>query len=135
MLTAAGIDVPNLKIVGLLLTGLIWVFRERFNLWDILGTLFGISLTFVTGHDYDYICLIPLIGSLLVYTKQKPVIWFCLPPLIFSLIFPQRFIRLLEIPVLNHWRTLVVITLSVLVLLLGLHCSKIEDGENRLNFQ
>ncbi|ESA38883.1 hypothetical protein N836_30615 [Leptolyngbya sp. Heron Island J] len=135
MLNAAGIDVPSLKIVGVVLTAILWVFRKRFNSYDILGILFGISLTFVSGHDYDYICLIPLITSLLIYTKDRSNLWVWLPSLIFLLIVPQRFVRVLSIPVLNHWRTLIVVTLSVLVLLSSLSYLRAEETDEGLVFQ
>ena len=132
MLNSAGIDVPSLKVVGVLLTVLLWVFRKQFRPYDILGILFGISLTFVSGHDYDYICLIPLIASLLSYTEDRPNLWLWLPSLIFLLIVPQRFIRILSIPVLNHWRTLVVFALGILVILSSLYHSKLEESEQNL---
>lgn len=116
MLAAAGIDAPSFKIVGVLLTGVLWAFRDRLHSADILGILFGISLTFVYGHDYDYVCLSILLTSLVVRAKSFPRLWIPLGILTFLLCIPQRLLRPLDIPVLNHWRTPVVIALTVLAL-------------------
>lgn len=134
MLNAAGIDAPSFKVVGIGLTILVWLLRKKINQWDVLGILMGITLTFVAGHDYDYVCLVSLITSLLIYTRDRTNLWFWLPSLVFLLIFPQRFIRISEMPVLYHWRTLVVLAMSSLAILSSLHHSKIENEKNTLVF-
>ncbi|MDJ0730448.1 MAG: glycosyltransferase family 87 protein [Crocosphaera sp.] len=120
LLHSAGINSPNLKILGVFLLIGLWLSREKFNYFDLLGIILGISLTFIYGHDYDYVCLVPLFISLLIYTHKNFKIWFWLIPLTFLLIFPQRLIRIFDISVLNHWRTIVVVLITGLVLMLNI---------------
>ncbi len=119
LINAAGLNSPNLKILGVICVVLLWWFRAKFNYFDILGIILGISLTFVYGHDGDYVCLVPLFTSLVFYARKIPKVWLALAPLVFLYAFPQRFIRVLEIPLLNHWRTVVVILIVSLVLALS----------------
>ena len=124
LLASINIKVPSLKLVGVIVTLILWVNRKRFNSDDILAILFGISLTFVGGHDYDYVCLIPLISSLAISTEKDSKLWLWLLPCVFLLFTPQRFIRQLDIEVFNHWRTLVVIVSSLLVTYTSSHYLK-----------
>ncbi|HIK55445.1 MAG TPA: DUF2029 domain-containing protein [Synechococcales cyanobacterium M55_K2018_004] len=123
---AAGINMPTLKPLGVLLAFMLWYFRSRFNQVDLFGLLMGTSLTFVYGHDYDYVCLIPLFTSLLIYASEEFRLWFYLFPSIFLLTFPQRFVRIFGIPVLNHWRTIVVLITVSLVAFLSLQSKSMQ---------
>ena len=119
LLKAAGLNSPNLTILGVILLVMLWLFRAKFDYFDILGIILGISLTFVYGHNFDYVCLVPLFTSLVFYARKIPKVWLLLVPLVFLFLFPERFIRMFGIPVLTHWRTVVVLLLVSLVLALS----------------
>jgi hypothetical protein len=117
LLGAAGIDLPKslFKLSGLGLAFVVWMNRKSIDSFSVLGILLGVSLTLVYGHDYDYVLLIPLFTSLLIYANQRPNLWLLLTGLVLLIFVPQRLVRILGVPVLNHWRTLVVAALTVLV--------------------
>jgi len=120
---AAGIDLPSLKGLGIFLAVALWIFRRRFNPEDIFGILMGISVTFIYAHDYDYVFLIPIFTSLLLYSLKNLKVGGGLVVAGILMMVPQRFIRVLEIPVLNHWRTLVVLILLIELVILSVQYS------------
>ena len=113
-LQSAGIKVPSLAVtaVGIAATIFIWAWRKRFNPDDVLAILMGLTFIFVGyNHDYDYVGLIPVLGSLWYYAYRRPKAWAFVLPLVLLLFGPQRFVRGAGSPVLDQWRTLVVILL------------------------
>lgn len=115
LLASADFDAPSLKWLGFVLVICLWKFQKKLNYSDLLGIILGISLTFVYGHDSDYVCLIPLLASLMIFSERRASIWLWLSLIVFLLIIPQRLVRLLDFSVINHWRTLVVIALTTKV--------------------
>jgi hypothetical protein len=119
LLHTVGITLPSMKLVAVALVTGLWFYRDRINSADVLGLLMGISVTFVYAHDYDYICLVPLFTSLVLYTQIFPKLWTGTAAIALLMFMPQRLIRIFNLPVLNHWRTLVVIAVLVEVAVLS----------------
>jgi hypothetical protein len=121
LLEAAGFAVPGFTVVGLALTGLLWFYRNRLREDDILGLLTVLTFTFVGfSHDYDYVCLVPLWVSLWLRGRERPVYGVVFAVLTLVSFFPQRVIRNMDNPVLNHWRTPIVLVLGILLLALSM---------------
>jgi hypothetical protein len=113
---AAGITIPNLMLIAIGLTVLLWLFRHQFNQEAILPILLGITLTFTSYcHDYDYVYVFPILTIFCIYICHNiSPIWSVIP-LVGLLFLPQRLFRAFEITALNHWRTLVVLAMLFLL--------------------
>lgn len=129
LLEAAGLrDVPGFTVVGLALTGLLWYYRRHVREEDVLGLLMVLTFTFVGfSHDYDYVCLVPLWVSLWLRGRERPAYGAAFAVLMLLLFFPQRVVRDLHSPVLNHWRTPLVLLLGLLVLALSVRSRQQQE--------
>ncbi len=117
LLASAGISIPTLTPIAVILVVLLWIFRNRIETKYVFGILMTFTLTFVGySHDYDYVFLIPVLTSLLLCAYSVPKTWLVTIPLVALLFVPQRFFRVLEIPVLNHWRTVIVFIFMVILI-------------------
>jgi hypothetical protein len=117
LLAFLGLNLPGIKILGVVLTALLWVFRNRINREDVFALLMGISFTFLGyTHVYDYVGLLPILTSLWLhcYDNQKASIGMI--ALVFLLFFPRRIFLAAGLPFLIHWRTIVVLILVISVL-------------------
>ncbi|WP_341733576.1 glycosyltransferase family 87 protein [Microcoleus sp. EPA2] len=117
LLAFFGWNLPGIKILGLILTALLWVFRNKINREDIFAVLMGISFTFLGyTHVYDYVGLLPIVTSLWLYCygNQKAAIGMI--GLVFLLFFPRRIFLAAGLPFLVHWRTIVVLILLISLL-------------------
>lgn len=120
---AAGVTIPNLMLVAIGLTVALWYFRRYFSQEVILPILTGITLTFTSYcHDYDYVYVLPILTIFCIYICQNSSLLWSVIPLAFVLFLPQRLFRAFEIAALNHWRTVVV--LAMLILLISVTCRK-----------
>ena len=63
LLYAAGIQVPQLLLLGIVITGLLWRYRSRLIIDDVIGLLMAISVLFGFAHHYDLIGLAPLMAG------------------------------------------------------------------------
>ncbi len=127
--TLAGIEISSAiaVFVGLICTLILWAYRKRLNQDDVLGILMGIQLVFLFGHTYDYVYLIPIYNSLVLYANQAKVA-ISVILLILLLFIPQQLVRrlagALSMPVLSHWRTLVVIIMMLFVIQLSIQAKQ-----------
>ncbi len=114
LFASLGLKVPAIKIVAVILTVLLWVFRKRINREDVLAILMGISFTFLGyTHVYDYVGLFPILTSLWLYCNNNRNALLSSIALVFLLFFPRRIFLAAGLPFLIHWRTIVVLILVV----------------------
>ncbi len=109
-----GLKIPAIKIMAVILSVLLWVFRNRINREDVLAVLMGISFTFLGyNHSYDYVGLFPLLTSLWLYSSNNSNALLSSIALVFLLFFPSRVFVVANLPFLIHGRTIVVLILLV----------------------
>jgi len=114
LFASLGLKIPAIKIVAIILTVLLWVFRKRINREDVLAILMGISFTFLGyTHIYDYVGLFPILTSLWLYCSNNRNALLSSIALVFLLFFPRRIFLAAGLPFLIHWRTIVVLMLVV----------------------
>jgi hypothetical protein len=125
LLAAAGWPAPGMEPVGIALVIGLWFLRKRFTSDDLLGLMMGLTVTFIFVHDVEYVALIPLFTALWLHFREQPGpgLGLGLLALVLLFYFPRRIIRELDMPVLSHWRTLVVLAMLVTLLVLGLRRS------------
>jgi hypothetical protein len=107
--------------VGVLLTLGLWRIRARLFPSDILGLLMAITVTF-SGylHDYDYVALAPMYISLWRLAPTSLAATISSLTLVVLLFVPQRLVHLFAIPVLEQWRTVLIVALASIIVRLGL---------------
>jgi len=128
LFASLGLKVPAIKIVAIILTVLLWVFRKRINREDVLAILMGISFTFLGyTHIYDYVGLFPILTSLWLYCSNNRNALLSSIALVFLLFFPRRIFLAAGLPFLIHWRTIVVLMLVVGVVAFSMK-AKLNQG-------
>jgi hypothetical protein len=111
LLYTIGIRTPNLAPVAVIFTLLLWFYRKRVGKDAVLALLLALSVTFISGHDQDYVWLIPLATTLWVQARHDPYRVIALGSLLMLVMIPLRFLRILDLEHLYHWRTAVVLVL------------------------
>ena len=107
---------PGILSLGAL--GTIWAFRTSLRPLETISLL--LSTDFIlTGlnHDYDYVCVMPLLAAMIDRCGRKKLRW--IPLLMLTLLFfiPQRWVKEGGWLPLDQWRT-VVLAASTLMLAL-----------------
>jgi NADH:ubiquinone oxidoreductase subunit 2 (subunit N) len=99
----------------------LWRIRARLLHNDILALLMAITFTF-SGflHDYDYVALAPMYVTLWRLAPASLPATISSLALVALLFVPQRLVHLAAIPVLEQWRTVVIVALASIIMLLGL---------------
>jgi len=104
----SGVILKPLSFVSLIL---LFIKRDLFSPTFTISLFFVIALTFIYGHDSDFVTL-ALMWSYFVYLGFERNSYLSLA-LAFGLLFifflPQRFLRLLDWPVIYQWRTFVIL--------------------------
>jgi uncharacterized membrane protein YfbV (UPF0208 family) len=117
LLASFGLKLPGLKILAIVLTALLWVFRKKINREDVLAVLMGISFTFLGyTHVYDYVGVFPILTSLWLYSCNNRKALLGSIGLVVLLFFPKKIFLDAGFDFLAHWRTLVVLLLTIAVL-------------------
>lgn len=132
LLAFFGLNLPGIKILGVILAALLWLFRNKINREDILALLMGISFTLLGyTHVYDYVGLIPILTSLWLYSYNHQKNSIGIIALVFLLFFPRRIFLAAGLPFLIHWRTIVVLILVISVLLFSIKakCNQKNQAE------
>ncbi len=133
LLASVGLKLPALKILGVVLTALLWAFRNRINREDVLALLMGISFTFVGyTHVYDYVGLFPILTSLWLYSCNNRQALFGSMALVFILFFPRRIFLAAGLPFLVHWRTIVVLILLVGVFVFSIKAKSSQTFQQKI---
>lgn len=129
-LTAVGLSPPGpgawLPVAGAVVTALYFM-RRRLTEDDLLGILMGVHLFVVYGHGHELLFLTPLITGLWLHLRHRPAVWLlCFGAALIAV--PERLVGLLEIDLLMHWKTALV--LIGLLALLRLSASAARVGRD-----
>ncbi|MEM9785578.1 MAG: glycosyltransferase family 87 protein [Pseudomonadota bacterium] len=106
------------RLAGIAAFILLFLRRHAFSEMTALFLIFSISLTFFYGHDYDYIMVVPMMSYLLLLAFNQSR-WLSTAVgigLIFLFWLPQRFLRDIDFDAILHWRTVVLILCSILLI-------------------
>jgi hypothetical protein len=71
-------------------------------------------------HDYDYVALAPMYISLWRLAPTSLAATISSLTLVVLLFVPQRLVHLFAIPVLEQWRTVLIVALASIIVRLGL---------------
>lgn len=99
------------KVLSLVLVVALYLKREHFSPLLIVNLFLVAALTFIYGHDTDFVTL-SLLWSYFVligFQQQSYRALVIVAGLLLLMFFPQRFIRAFDIPVLFHSRTFIVL--------------------------
>jgi len=132
LLASAGVPMPRptlLTGVGVACLFGLWRARHHFTSCEILAGMSVIQLGLVYGHDYDYVYLAPLAAALCGYLLSVPHSWRWVGAMTLALYIPQRLVRVADVPILNHWRTLVILAMATLLLQ---HAARRRKTEERV---
>ena len=120
LLAAYGFQPNRLALVASCLAGvgLLYAYRRHFDPMVTLHALLVLSFTFLYAHDYDYVAVILLWSfGLLIALTAGSMTRLCLytgMALIFFM--PQRLLRDIDIPLVVHSRTLILVACCLLIM-------------------
>jgi len=92
LLYAAGIKVPQLFPLAIVLTGLLWWYRSRLIIDDVVGILVAISLLFGLAHHYDLVALAPLVAAFWRHVHNRPGAALVAIALMLAMLFPRAYL-------------------------------------------
>lgn len=92
ILYASGIKVPQLFPLGIVLTGLLWWYRSRLIIDDVVGILVAISLLFGLAHHYDLVALAPLLAAFWRHLHNRPGAALVAIALMLAMLFPRAYL-------------------------------------------
>ena len=92
ILYAAGIQVPQLFPLGIILTGLLWWYRSRLIIDDVIGILLAISLLFGLAHHYDLVALAPMLAAFWRHVHNRPGAALVAIALMLAMLFPRAYL-------------------------------------------
>jgi len=113
---------PNsvvLSATSLLLTAGLFLLRKHISEFLVLQILIVLSFTFFFVHDYDYVATVLVWASALMLalnsnSLSRLSIWFAMSVIFFM---PQRLIRDIDIPLIIHSRTLLLLAMLTLLVM------------------
>ncbi len=113
---------PNsvvLSVTSLLLTAGLFLLRKHISEFLVLQILIVLSFTFFFVHDYDYVATVLVWASALMLalngnSLSRLSIWFAMSVIFFM---PQRLIRDIDIPLIIHSRTLLLLAMLTLLVM------------------
>ncbi|MDY6939817.1 MAG: glycosyltransferase family 87 protein [Cyanobacteriota bacterium] len=130
LLAALEIEVPGRLILlafALVITFILWLMRKRFCPDDILGLLLSIQAMVVYGRHTEIVLLTPLLTSLWLHGAHRKVLCVAMAVAIPLLFLPQRFVIPLDVPVLIHWRTVIITLATIVLAILSLQQANRDD--------
>lgn len=114
LLYTAGIKVPPLLPLGIVITGLLWRYRSRLIIDDVIGLLLAIAVLFGLAHHYDLIALAPLMASFWRYLHHRPRATFIALTVMFVMCFPRNVLmKFIYSELLLQYRVLLVIGVTI----------------------
>jgi len=116
LLRTLGTDMPSLAVVSIALTIVLWAYRNRILGDAVPSLLLGLSLTFISGYDQDYVWLIPLATTLWLRARTDPSRAALLGSLLVLVLVPLRLLRLFDLGALYPWRAVPVLVLMGLAI-------------------
>ncbi len=120
LLWSLGFNAPDLIGLGVLCSVLLWKIKFKISYDNIFPLLCGFSILFVYAHDYDFVILVPVIGSFWFYNTNKNKLPLGELILFLLICFPQRFLLSLDQPFLLHFRGGFVMVAMVWLLIKGI---------------
>ena len=105
LIAAAGGPSLDLTLAGVILTATLWWFRDRICEDDVPALLPLISLAIVYAHDLDAVYLAPLAVSLTLHLRGRRRAGLLVAVLLGLAFIPSRWICQFGIPLLNQWRS------------------------------
>lgn len=103
--------------------------RRRLCPDDHLGLLAGIQCALVYGHTNDVVFLVPLAAATWLHIADRRALWAPAALVVALLCVPQRLVHLAGVPLLEHWRTPLVLVALVGLLALSLqHRVAVSDS-------
>lgn len=120
MMVAYGVDIPAgmyLFLAGVSV-GLLYLKKNSLSFFEIFSFLYIASFLFIYGHDYDYVAIAPvMVGLLMVALKFVSLRYTLLYFLAFLIFFmPQRGLRQLDVVLLDHVRTLILMGVALMLI-------------------
>lgn len=100
---------PFFKALSLVALLLLFLYRKYFSEILLVNFFLVLALTFIYGHDTDFVTLSALWSYFVILafrTKQYVAVGIAFV-LLLGMFFPQRFIRVFDIPILFHTRTFI----------------------------
>jgi hypothetical protein len=123
LVSATGLPIPVAVTGFLIFVGTIiclWgLHRSIKNRDDLLSILLSMGTLAIYAHDYDLVILVPLLSCLWWHLRDRPTRQWIALILMTALFIPQRLIDMLGVPLLLHWRTLIVLGLTIWLFVLG----------------
>ncbi|MFP5273318.1 glycosyltransferase family 87 protein [Coleofasciculus sp.] len=114
LLYTAGIQMPQLLPLGIVITGLLWWYRFRLIIDDVIGLLMAISLLFGFAHHYDLIALAPLIAAFWRHLDHHSKATLVALVLMLVMIFPRNVLMtFIDNELLLQYRVLLVLAATI----------------------
>lgn len=88
-----GIHSPNLMLLGVFFTLILWLLRNYVVKKNILSILTAFGALIIYAHDYDLVIISPLLGTILLLTQNSPLSKIAATLLFIGFFFPQRYIK------------------------------------------
>jgi hypothetical protein len=119
-LVGAPLEVSMAMLAAVAILYGLWICRTRISADDMLGLLLAIQLGLVYGHVYDLVLLAPLAAALWLRVAGHPRLRLGAILLACILFVPDRVMLRLDVPLLTHWLTFVVLFATGWLLYLNL---------------
>jgi hypothetical protein len=117
---AAGLKVPPLLPLGIVLTGLLWWYRSRLIIDDVIGLLLAIALLFGFAHHYDLVALAPMITTFWRHIHHQPKATWVGLGLLFTILFPRNQVMLfIQGNLLLQYRIVVVLGSTIWLVMMS----------------
>lgn len=114
LLYTAGIQVPQLLPLGIVITVLLWRYRSRLVIDDVIGLLLAIAVLFGLAHHYDLIALAPLMAAFWRHLYHRPRATFIALTVMFVMCFPRNVLMtFIDSELLLQYRVLLVIGVTI----------------------
>ncbi len=114
LLYTAGIKVPQLLPLAIVITGLLWRYRSRLIIDDMIGLLLAISVLFGLAHHYDLIALAPLMAGFWRHLHHLPRATLIALTVMFLMLVPRNVLMtFIDSELLLQYRVLLVIGVTI----------------------
>jgi hypothetical protein len=111
-LVSVGIPMPGQGVllgVATVFTIGLWLGRRRIVADDVFGLLVALELGFVFAHDAELLYLVPTAAAVWLHVAHRSRARLAAALCTLVLFVPQRFLRGIDSPLLQHWRTAIVL--------------------------
>lgn len=110
---AAGIEIPDLIVLGFVVTVVLWWYRRRLTERDVLPLLIGSVMLFGLAHGYDVAALSVLIPAFWRHLHRRPLAGLAALAMLVAIAFPNSLLERFGSELLLHAR--VALTAAALV--------------------